>query len=240
METRIFHGVNNALYFRCKGATVIVDGIHQGHPDGFSSMHPAMRDALLRHRGVFRRPELILFTHLHTDHYDRALLLRALEVRPVPPVYGPGLELSSLKPQPLGGGYFRLPFDGGTLYAQDTVHEGAQFRDEPHQTYLLELAGERFFLAGDAILREEDAVRLRALAGGPIAAAFLNVYQLWAQESAAFLRILAPERLFINHMPFPEDDLGNLYGLARQIIRHFPPEFPRPVLLRPITWTDEV
>lgn len=236
MKTRIFHGVNNALYFWHGDRAVIVDGVHQGHRDGFSRMPPALVEDLLAHRGPFRRPELLLFTHLHTDHYDGALLSQVLESVPAPLVYGPGLTRSSLEPQPLGGGLYRIPFGGGTVYAQDTVHEGEVFRGDPHQTFLVELDGERFFLAGDAILRKEDGARLRALAGGPVTAAFLNVYQLWEPGGAEFLRTLTPGRVFLNHMPFPEDDLGNLYGLARQVIRRFPRDLPRPVLLNPLTW----
>lgn len=238
MEATIFHGVNNSLYFRRGDRTVIVDGIHQGWQEGFSSMHPSMVEALRRHKGLFRQPELVLFTHLHTDHYDRSLLLQAMEARPIPRVYGPGLDLSNVMPQTLGAREYVLPFGSGKLLAQDTVHEGEEYQNDRHQTFLLELDRERFFLAGDAILREEDADRLRVLAGGPVAAAFLNVYQLWSPVSVAFLRMLAPERIFLNHMPFPEDDRDNLYGLARQVVRHFPANLPRPLLLKPMNWVD--
>lgn len=239
MEIRIFHGVNNALYFLHGNTTVITDGIHQGRSEGFSNMHPAMMDDLLNHRGIFHAPDLILFTHLHPDHFDLPLLQHSLETQPKPLVYGPCLNLSSLTPQPLGGGVFRLPFEKGALYAQDTVHEGEEFRNDPHQVYLMELAGERFFLAGDAVLQAKDALRMRSLAGGSISAAFFNIYQLWEPGGTDFIRNLKPERVFINHMPFPEDDQSNLYGLARQVIRRFPPDIPAPVLIRPMNWVDQ-
>lgn len=240
MKAKIFHGVNNALYFQHQGGTIIVDGIHQGHQDGFSMMPPTLVSALQQRTGLFHEIDSLLFTHLHTDHYDRGLLLHAMDTNPTPLVYGPGLDLSNTISEPVETGVYRIATGNGILYALDTVHEGEIYQNDLHQAYLLLLEGECFFLAGDATLTTADAAKLLNLAGSPITAAFLNVYQLWSPSGAEFLRVLRPKTLYLNHLPFREDDLGNLYGLSKQVIRHFPTDLPKPVLLEPLTWVDPV
>ena len=237
MHTAIFHGVNSSLFFFQETGT-LVDGLHRGKEVHFSLMPPEELHQLEQHSGIFGHLDNILFTHLHIDHYDRRLLEQAADIIPRPLIYGPELELTNTAVQPLGDGLYQVPLRGAVLYAKNTVHDGAEFARDPHQSLLLEIGEERFFIAGDAKFLPQEAELFLKLSGGNITAGFFNLYQFWSPESVAFMQALAPERLFLNHMPVKEDDPFGYHRLSRQIIRRLPPELGRPELLENMAWVD--
>ena len=238
MTTAIFHSVNAGLYFWNGGKGVLVDGIHRGIDEGLSLMPEFLLMQLRQRSGLFAHLDALVFTHLHPDHYDRDLVAQLLRGQPQLPVLGPGLQRGEALVRPIKPGLRQARANGIYLLAEDTEHDGAAFQGTPHQSYLLYLNGECFFIAGDAVLHPEDAVDLRSFYGVPIAAAFLNLYQLGSPEGQDFVRLLAPERVFLYHLPFAPDDICHYRQLARQVLKRCPADLPPVERLAHMSWVD--
>ena len=238
MNTCIFHSVNSGLYFWDGMAGLLVDGIHAGREEGFSPMPEFLAGQLARGTGLFSHLDGVLFTHLHGDHFQRQGLLRLLG-RPDPPaVYGPGLVENRASIRPIRPGMCRVQMAGAYILARDTVHDGARYRGDPHQSYLIRMGGETFFIAGDAALTAEDGAAFAGFYGGPVDGGFFNLYQLASPQGQDFLRILRPRRIFLIHLPFREDDQYRHRSLARQVARSLPGDLPRAEILPHMAWLD--
>lgn len=238
MNTRIFHSVNSGLYFWDGMAGLLVDGIHTGQEKGFSPMPAFLAGQLARHTGLFAHVDGVLFTHQHPDHFQRQGLHRLLDGPEPPCVYAPGLPENRASIRPIRPGMCRVQMAGAYILAKDTVHDGGKFRDTPHQSYLIRMGGETFFIAGDAALTAEDAAAFSGFYGGEVDGAFLNLYQLSSPRGQDFLRILRPKRLFLEHLPFKEDDRFHYRTLARQAARSLPAGLPRAEILSHMSWID--
>ena len=218
MHTAMFHSVNSGLFF-CDGKNgLLVDGIHQGREEGCSPMPDFLSLQLRKNTGLFAHLTGVLFTHLHHDHYDEEGLESLLHGRPDLPVYGPRLRRGGALVRPIRANLRTVRMGGAYILARDTRHDGARYREDPHQSYLIRMGGERFFVA--------------------VSAAFCNLYQLASPEGLDFLRALAPERIFLYHLPFQADDRYHYRQLARQAARACPADLPRPERLEHMAWVD--
>ena len=239
MNTRIFHSVNSGLYLTDGTCKLWVDGIYDGSEQGFSPMPALLRKQLREHGGLFSQVTSALFTHLHGDHFQREGLSELLCSPRPPKVYGPGLTESSAAVRALHSGVRRIFLPGVQVLAIDTIHDGTPYRKVPHQSYLLYLGGEAFFMAGDAALTPADAADLLEFHSGRVAAGFFNLYQLVSAQGQAFIRLLKPERIFLIHLPFREDDCYHYRSLARQAARNLPEDLPRAEIFPHMSWVHE-
>ena len=236
MNTAIFHSVNSGLYFWDGRDGLLIDGIHRGPETGCSSTPPSLRRQLEEGSGLFAHLTGLLFTHLHGDHFDPEGTARLLALRPELALYSPESRWGAVSPEAIPGG-LRLTMGGIHIYARNTVHEGRAFQDTPHQSYLICLGGERFFVAGDGILTREDAAFFLAQGGGA-EAGFLNPYQLLSPSCQEFLELFRPGRILLIHLPFPEDDRFRYWDLARQALGRLPSHLPPAELFPNMTWLD--
>lgn len=238
MNTRIFHSVNSGLYIWDGIAGLLVDGIHDGPEQGFSPMPAFLAGQLAAQAGLFAHVDGLLFTHLHKDHFQRTGVHRLLN-GPLPPtVYAPGFPEQFASIRHIRPGMCRIQMAGAYVLAKDTVHDRAQYQKDAHQSYLIRMGGETFFIAGDAALTEEDAHAFEGFYGREVEAAFFNLYQLASPGGQAFLRILNPRRVFLIHLPFREDDRFSYRSLARQTVKHLPADLPKVEILPHMAWID--
>lgn len=238
MNTRIFHSVNSGLYFRNGQIGLWVDGIHNGRRLGFSDMPEALAGQLAEHTGLFAHVGGVLFTHRHADHFCKEGLDRLLSLPNPPDVYAPGLPESSITPRLIGAGVHRMAMAGVDILAKDTIHEGVMFRETIHQSYLIRMGDETFFLAGDAALTPEEAETILSCNRGSVNAAFVNFYQLVSQKGQEFLRIMKPQRIFLEHLPFEEDDRFHYHVQVKQLLRKLPADISHVEVLTHMAWVD--
>ena len=240
MELCIFHSVNSGLYLWDGMAGLMIDGIHDGREFGASPMPAFLVKQLELHSGLFAHTDGVLFTHMHGDHFQRQGLHRLMSggTPCQPALYGPGLPESQARIRPIRSGLLRIQVAGAYILAKDTRHDGRRFSNTSHQSYFIRMGGETVFIAGDAALTEEDAASFDGFYGGGVDAGFFNVYQLLSPGGQAFIRRLRPKRVFLEHLPFPEDDKYNYWQLARQVERHFPVDLPQAEILPLMSWLD--
>lgn len=238
MNTAIFHSVNSGLFFCGGGEGLLVDGLHEGREEGCSPMPEFLDMQLRRGTGMFAHLTGVLFTHLHHDHFDRDRLERLLRMRPELPVYGPGLRYGRAMVRPIRRGECRVRMGGSYILARDTLHDGARYRKDPHQSYLIRINAEGFFVAGDGVLHQEEGEAFAQFYGQPVTAGFFNLYQLASRQGQDFLRALAPKRVFLCHLPFPADDRYHYRQLARQVARSWPADLPPVEIPEHMAWLD--
>ena len=239
MSLHIFHSVNAGLYLWDGKNGLLIDGIHDGREDGFSPVPAALVKDLLTHTGLFAHLTGAVFTHWHLDHFHPQGL-SALQQLPEPPIiYGPGWSTPNTPVRPIRRGLNRARIGNIYILAQDTLHDGKPFYHHPHQSLLVRMGGKSLFVAGDALLKGVPASDLCVFHEQPVWAGFFNLYQVASPDGQAFIRALAPDRIFLYHLPFPEDDRYNYGDMARQVIKRLPADFPPIEQLSHMAWIDQ-
>ena len=238
MKARIFQTINAGLYLWREGCGLLVDGLHWGREAGMSELPGPIAEQLRTGRGLFAHMTGLLFTHLHTDHYDEGYVRMALQDHPELPLYGPKLPGANVTAQEVRPGVRRFSMGPAEVAAVETAHDGAIFRDMPHMSYLIRMDGESLFIAGDAALEPEAGDLVRELYDTPVEGAFLNLYQIVSPKGQEFLRRLAPRRLFLYHLPFPGDDRYQIILQSRQRLKRMPEGLPPVEFPAALSWVD--
>ena len=81
MKTKIFYTTNAGVYFASDNAEILVDGIHDAGAVGFPPMSPEMERQMNSEEGLFVGSGLLLFTHIHKDHYHATKVRLYMEHR---------------------------------------------------------------------------------------------------------------------------------------------------------------
>lgn len=194
---------------------------------GCSDTPASFEQALAAGEGAFADLEGIVFTHHHPDHYDRDAVGRLLARRPDLNV------LDEVGPRTFVAG-------GMVVRTVPDAHDGDIFRDVPHQSLVISTGEEEIFVAGDSFLDEGVADRVLDLLEGEVSCAFVNPYQILEKEGLAFLRKVAPARILVYHVPFPEDDVYHYGDIQRDAIRRFSePGLPMPEPVPQMAWVPD-
>lgn len=239
LRTKVFHTVNAGLYIQSARAKLFVDGLHKGRSEGCSPVPEQIAAQAAGGTGLFFDLDGLFFTHLHGDHFDPALTAQvlALPCQPQLPgaVFSPETGNFALET----GTERRWALKDMELTAIPTVHEGAPFAEEPHNSLLVRTPDAALFIAGDAVL--DGALGERLLAGNgkkPFQALFINPMQLLSAGGKDFLAALPAEKVFVYHLPFPEDDVY-LYGqTAKWTVKACAARFPNLKILAPMQWVE--
>ncbi len=226
----IYHTVNSGIYALGKGHAILIDGIHRGEKVGFSPMPQIYGKGM---EGVFRKPDLYLFTHAHPDHFDEDILLAEQTAKKV---YGPGF--GEVPARTVSANITQVLVDYAEIFALKTIHAGRAFSEEPHYSYYVEMEGRRIFISGDARLRQDEARLLDLICDRRIDAVFVNPMQLLEPESIAFLRELNVKKVFLYHLPLVGDDRLGCFALAREAGKRYPQDLPELERVLPMSRVD--
>ena len=97
MELQIYHSVNESLYLWNGTSGLLIDGLHRGREIGFSDTSEQYICMMRQGRNFFAKPNDLLFTHIHEDHYDQALVDEFQQRYPGRIVYAPGLDKDNIQ-----------------------------------------------------------------------------------------------------------------------------------------------
>lgn len=221
MQLRIYHTVNEGLYLWNGKSGLLIDALHRGKRLGFSDT-PERYIWMMRHeKNFFTKPNDLLFTHLHEDHFDPELVDDFLERYPDRIVYAPGLDRNNVQPVVLEHGIARLQIEEYEIYAFSTEHDGQAYVDCPHCSYLIRCGDECIWISGDAKLDVSLAGKIQRYAScqNCISDAFVMIYQISSRSGRDFLKALAPERIWLYHLPYETDDIYHYHAAAKQKCR---------------------
>ncbi len=242
METVIFHAGNAGLFFYRNGTGILVDGIYDGGEVGMSPMPEQWKQDMLQCRGLFERTSGLIFTHLHPDHYNKALTEQYLaELKKQGKrifCYGPGWEYNNVTIKDLGDGMECFQIGTAEIITRQTIHDGEIWRKDFHNSLLIKMGDESFFIAGDAELFETDADAFLQYTD-EVQMAFVNLYQLNGKTGQDCLAKIQPQRVMLYHLPYEEDDSYHYLQLSRQIVRKFARACNmQPEVMEHMSWVD--
>ena len=216
MFPRIFHTVNSALYFQLDESVLFIDALHAGRDFHMSDTPHAVLEETEKPHGAFSFDTALLFTHLHADHYDKELTGRFLARHPGTRLLSPE-ERRNWEGRTPEEGVFRFEHGPFTVHAFATTHQGGQIMQIPHFCYLIEAGAVSYLVCGDARLSEETVEKIKRYTRG-LEAVFLNVYHLNTEKEQRLIRLLAPKRCIIIHLPLPGEDTKGYRAMAREAV----------------------
>lgn len=204
-DIRIAYLANAGLLLDFAGTKVLVDGLYDSPPEGFSPIPETVLEKLLSASPPFDGIDRLFFTHTHPDHFSRVLTEEYMRKNPVK-----GLVVPPLAPEGLS---FSLP-SGIEARAVPTRHLGKRFADVPHLCYLFSFRGKNILITADV---DYTAETFDMLAGLHFRAVFVNPLFFGALCHGRFFRgSLDAEQICAYHVPFARDDS---FGIRAQLKR---------------------
>ncbi|MBR2366950.1 MAG: hypothetical protein IKA78_07275 [Oscillospiraceae bacterium] len=186
---------NAGFLLRTDRASLAVDT-----PNGLRTLFDGLSEDMLRKmssgEAPFEHLRGFLFTHRHSDHYDKKRLNGVLELRSELTVFsasGAAADSGELWIDPFHIRFYTVP------------HSGAEFADVFHRVFLIEAEGKTVYATGDADWAPEWHAELLREVHPDLAVWNPNVFT--HPESRPLLKLA--KRSVINHLPlFSEDHLG--------------------------------
>lgn len=204
------------LYFRCGESAILVDALNQPFRS-FKAIPEDTADRLIQGAPPCVRMDGLLYTHLHPDHYDRALNSTFLE-------HHPGVQTFFPTPETPDHGVIQA--GGFTVEYRYLEHTPCDYAWAKHYVLLLSAGGSTVYIAADAELN--PAAHMDFLSGRHVDYGFFNAMYLSYPETRALLRD-AVGKAYIYHMPEAEDD--GICRKARRNYERYPEELREVTLL---------
>ena len=185
---------------------VLIDALHKQKVPGFSSMNDEQQNALFTHP-EFVAPEWIIYTHCHPDHYAEDLTTKALD-------RWPDAKLRMPEAWEEAAGDIQIA-------CFPLTHDGAAFRNTPHDGILISWQGKNILIPGDCAVDDEELLRI--VDGRRIDLAILNFPWLTLRKGRACLEnVLRPAQCVFWHLPFAEDDGNGYRSSAEAALKQYP------------------
>ena len=185
---------------------ILIDALHDGKVQGFSTLDHPMRQSILCHSD-FENPELVCFTHRHPDHYSETLMARALSV--------------------WTGSQLCLPENSREVTCGDLqityiplTHDGAEYVHTAHFGILIQWNGKTILIPGDCSVADEELLQI--VKGMNIDLAILNFPWLTLKKGRDCLaNILKPKHCVFWHLPFAQDDINGYRQSAEGALKQY-------------------
>lgn len=201
MKVRLTLSANAGIALEFGGKVFWTDALHEQKMPGFSCVDEALSDRIFS--GGLPRPDYLLYTHFHPDHYSEDLTARALKSYP---------DARLL----LTAEGMRFVCGQVCVSYVKTPHEGAQFAGVSHWSVVLECEGKRIFISGDCALAEPS------LKGADFDLAVLDFPWLTLGRGRDFLREnRVCKQTVLYHLPFEKDDVNGYRAVARKAAEQF-------------------
>ena len=217
---------NCGVLLRLPEASIAVDA-----PNGLHTLFDPFPEEELERMALGEAPyehlKGFLFTHRHSDHYDKKRLRAVLERRP---------ELESFSPSGATAERGELHADPFHIRYETISHSGAEFSEVYHRVYLIEAAGKSVYVTGDADWAPEGHLSVLGDCRPDLAVWNSNV--VTHPESRALLS-LAKKNLIV-HLPLHSEDALGVGRKCRSVWARIGEELPNVTLAEHEGMTIEV
>lgn len=191
-----------------------IDALHDKKTTVYSTLSPELIDYMFNDSGFVGEdkhgPDIIAFTHCHTDHFSSRLCRIAKSNWPdtrlmLPHSYFPEQLLIDGDRTDTMLGTTRISFIRSRHSGKERLHKSYFMHIYDGETSIL--------ISGDTSL--SDPVFKEFAAENHIDIAFMNyTWLLFAKGRSVIEDIIQPKYLIISHLPFEEDDKAKLRGTA--------------------------
>lgn len=194
-----------------EGITFMVDALHESSGTYWSSLDAQKSEAVI---SLYQRlrPDALLFTHHHNDHYTPQLTERALAAYPAKLL---------LPNETIEEGCGECSVRDTRIAWRYLKHDATLNFGDENTGYLVQTGGKTLLFPGDCAPGYPEAA---SLAGGPVDIAFLDFSWVCHPEGRTLLKdVLHPQHIVLFHLPFRErDNAGFGYTVRRAVEQHFP------------------
>ena len=201
-------GANAGVSIRVGGKNIWVDALFEGVGNTFSHLRPALLEKIMS--GAFGKPDYLVYTHCHGDHYSRELTMIAMEKWPDAKVILPQRELDGqILPE---GEEYRLQDGAVELSFLKLPHAGEIYADVKLYGLLISTGGCNILLPGDC---EVASPALKAAVGDKkIDLVIVDFPWITKRAGKEYLQQqIKAKHVIAYHLPFEEDD-GNGFRLS--------------------------
>ena len=215
MKVRITLSANAGVAIHIGEYRIWVDALHTIKQPGFSAVDPTLRGKML-HCEAFEKPDIILCTHCHPDHFSKTLIKEAKKLWPNAKVILP--ERHYDEQILIYGNEFAYFVDGLSLQFIRLPHEGQQYSNCVHYGVLITANGKKLLIPGDCATA---AVELqKSIEGHRINLALLNFPWLTLKRGQNFVdEIMDPSGIVLFHLPFERDDTCGYREAAKKAVQ---------------------
>ena len=234
MAVEIIFTVNSGMLINSGNTSILVDSIYgkEGR-DLFSRPNKGLMRDMLNGEPPFDKVDAFLFTHLHVDH-GSPYMISDIKNKNIPVIF------------PYTGRYERgfrdvknpkIYFDftdkkeqivnigEAKIIGIPTIHAGRKLLNTEHFSLIIELDGKRLLIAGD--VSDDDENLAKAVSEREFDVAFVNYSEI-SREKGRYLinKLIKPKRLFLYHLPLPEDDKHDFLETTRKNLIKYKDDLP--------------
>lgn len=236
MKSRIYLIGNAGILIESQGKACLIDGLYDCSGTGFhaSPIPESIYQDLFEKEGKLPKPDYLIFSHCHFDHYSKKLLCTYLAEHRPRAVFLPD-QKESLSILEDTGNPESIRYISGNYEAYQvekeieisfikTRHLGKNFGDTLHFCVILEIFRERFLLTADVDFFSEDFQRFPHKHFQGIFVNPLFYHHPVGQD--ILLDIFSTEYIFVYHLPFTEDDQWHLQHMVTKDIERYNSKIP--------------
>ena len=171
------------------------------------------------------KPDLVLVTHIHGDHFDPATLAAVIPAGPQPTIIAPASVAEKIPESLRGKARVKVLANGEqtevagiaveAVPAYNTTAGKEKFHPKGRDNgYVLTMGGKRVYIAGDT----EDTAEMRALKGIDIAFLPMNLpYTMSVPKAAEAIRQFMPKIVYPYHYRSGDGTKADLEELKRLV-----------------------
>lgn len=212
----IANSASSGLSLKLGGTIVWVDAIHARKTSIYSTVTPEIWDYMKKSPAFIgldgHGPDMIAFTHCHTDHFDAFMCREAKSLWPhtrlaLPERYFPEQTL-------IEGERQAITVNDVTIEYIRSIHSGKDFADYPSYFINIDYRGIHILISGDTSVNDKSIPEYCADKRPDIA--FMNYsWILFGKGRSIIDERLCPRHLFVTHAPFENDDTKNVLRSVR-------------------------
>lgn len=210
MKVTVTLSANAGVAIHIGGYRIWVDALHTNKQTGFSAVDITLQKRMLRCE-AFEKPDLIVCTHCHPDHFSALLVDSAKKLWPNARILLP--EKHFADQILINGNEFIHKYEEMLLRFVRLPHDGEQYRDCIHYGLLITACGKSVLIPGDCKTAAAELAQM--IDGQQIDLALLNFPWLTLKRGQRFVdELLKPSQILLYHLPFAQDDTSGYRDAA--------------------------
>jgi ribonuclease BN (tRNA processing enzyme) len=219
---------NCGVYIEIGGVKMMVDGINSAYRGYSSFTEKEYRDYFLKEESRFGGLDHLIFTHYHTDHYNKKKVTRYLKSNEDCKVIGPREK---------GNFYYRdakLAAAGIEIIGIDFPHSGNELADILHNMIFIKSDEANILITSDANFQSEGlADKVWEAAGTKkIDVAFFNPLFIADKHGRKTIDTIKANMTYIYHMPEGDNDPMKVKAFAMATFEDNYGDDPHVILLK--------
>lgn len=218
MKVSVTLSANAGVAIHIGGYRIWVDALHTDRQPGFSAVDVPLQKRMLQ-CDAFAKPDFILYTHCHPDHFSEKLTRSAQNLWPEAEILLPEKYLA--EQILVSGGEFIHRLGDLTLRFFRLPHDGEQYADCIHYGLTITVGGKTVLIPGDCKTAATELAQV--ISGESIDLALLNFPWLTLKRGQDFVNeYLKASHILLYHLPFTQDDTFGYRQAAQKAAQKLP------------------